>query len=615
MILCFVIIFFFAHTALFSLKLEHQASGLESVQYCYTSRDKISYADIRLQTAEGIDDIHASASNKYLYIRGTLPQAEGHRLVLRQLNATARISVSGNEIFDTISEKAMSGSSYITVELPDNASGETIELLLHSPLSDSFEIEIIPAGETIFSALNIPYSFFYIALLFVAVFVVSLILCLTHRGGCSPEAIFLLFASALVAFSVFLFEYWPMHNEPHFLFALKLFLSLLVPAVILIEIAVRHGEWNTGLEAMLAINVLYALCAVILWGNVFFFILLRAGVILQAINTIFAMRIILRRAKRDSKCFCSAVIVFWTFDILLWIAISSQKLTWQSIAFVAAALLCCLGYAADAVILRREKKARDEGSHASTEGARRVTERIGSDEYDPTPAHEWNREEAELKNVSLKISPDMKIPNNCLAALDAFNQRIFNKVYIRETHSLNVSEYSRIIGSYMGMSKSRADEISRAAALHDIGKICVPDDVLFKSGRLSEAEFEEIKRHIVYGYQLLNCDDEFFRMAALVAREHHEHVDGSGYMGLRGSEISLPAKIVAVSDVFDALVSERSYKESWSFEDAFAYISEHADDYFDKAVVEAFVGAKHKIYELYCGGFCSDLSNNTEERN
>lgn len=99
---------------------------------------------------------------------------------------------------------------------------------------------------------------------------------------------------------------------------------------------------------------------------------------------------------------------------------------------------------------------------------------------------------------------------------------------------------------------------------------------------------------------MLNIDgDPFFNMAALVARDHHEHIDGSGYLGLKGEEISVPARIVAVADVFDALVSPRSYKNSWSFEEACIYIAEHRWDYFDGDAVEAFVKAKADIYDIY----------------
>ena len=133
-------------------------------------------------------------------------------------------------------------------------------------------------------------------------------------------------------------------------------------------------------------------------------------------------------------------------------------------------------------------------------------------------------------------------------------------------------------------------------------------------GWITEEEFEEIKKHNIYGYQLLSSEeDEFFKMAALVARDHHEHMDGSGYLGLKGSDISIPAKIVAVADVFDALVSKRSYKEAWSFEGAVSYLSEHSGDFFDEDVVKSFIDAKDRIYELYLT-YHPDSETGAEER-
>lgn len=89
------------------------------------------------------------------------------------------------------------------------------------------------------------------------------------------------------------------------------------------------------------------------------------------------------------------------------------------------------------------------------------------------------------------------------------------------------------------------------------------------------------------------------KLAARIALEHHEHLDGSGYLGLRGEEISLEARIVAVADVFDALTSPREYKRAWSFEQACSYIEEHSGVYYDSEVVRAFLRAKPRLLELY----------------
>ena len=165
---------------------------------------------------------------------------------------------------------------------------------------------------------------------------------------------------------------------------------------------------------------------------------------------------------------------------------------------------------------------------------------------------------------------------------------------------LHVAAYSRVIAAHMGLESDKADEIAEAALLHDIGKLMVPSDLLSKTGNLTEAEFDEIRRHHLYGERILSgTGSSFFDLAATIAREHHEHVDGSGYLGYVDTEISLPAKIVAVADVFDALTSDRSYKKIWRFDEAFHYITERAGSYYDPEVVKAFVQAKNKLYELY----------------
>ncbi len=169
-----------------------------------------------------------------------------------------------------------------------------------------------------------------------------------------------------------------------------------------------------------------------------------------------------------------------------------------------------------------------------------------------------------------------------------------------DRHSANVSEYTRTICVSMGLDEQLSRDITRAAALHDIGKVYVPERILTKKAALTDDEYREVKKHVSHGYRLLYRDDDpFFKMAALVALEHHERMDGSGYMGLEADEISFPARIVAVADVFDALVTERSYKDSWGFEKAFDYICLHKRDLFDCDVVTAFAAAQNKIYRQY----------------
>jgi len=144
------------------------------------------------------------------------------------------------------------------------------------------------------------------------------------------------------------------------------------------------------------------------------------------------------------------------------------------------------------------------------------------------------------------------------------------------------------------LTDMEADDIIKSAKLHDLGKIAMPDHILLKNGRLTPEEFEVIKRHPGEGEQLLSAfikemDDSFLQMARDIAYYHHEKWDGSGYPhGLRGVEIPLAARVVAIADVYDALASVRPYKKSLSHEQSVAIILENKGTHFDPYLVTVF---------------------------
>jgi len=142
----------------------------------------------------------------------------------------------------------------------------------------------------------------------------------------------------------------------------------------------------------------------------------------------------------------------------------------------------------------------------------------------------------------------------------------------------------------MGLSAEQVDEVARAAELHDIGKIAIPDSILLKPGRLTEEEFEVVKTHAVLGARVLAGGvSELFSVAETIARHHHERWDGGGYpYGLAGEKIPVAARIVRVADVYDVLVHERPYRESLSTEAASEEIARGAGSEFDPAAVEVF---------------------------
>lgn len=162
----------------------------------------------------------------------------------------------------------------------------------------------------------------------------------------------------------------------------------------------------------------------------------------------------------------------------------------------------------------------------------------------------------------------------------------------RETgqHVKRVAAYTEILCHAMGLSDEETWKVSVASMMHDVGKIGVPQEILHKPARLTDNEFEEIKKHVDYGYKLLeNSPGEIMQIAACIAQQHHERFDGKGYQhNLQAEEINLYARCVAIADVFDALVSKRCYKESWSPAQARAEIVAQAGHQFDPKLTALF---------------------------
>ncbi|MGM9581524.1 MAG: HD-GYP domain-containing protein [Anaerovibrio sp.] len=155
-------------------------------------------------------------------------------------------------------------------------------------------------------------------------------------------------------------------------------------------------------------------------------------------------------------------------------------------------------------------------------------------------------------------------------------------------HSVRVAEYSRRIAEGMGMGAGMVEHVYQAALLHDVGKVGVPDAVLKKPGRLTPEEFEIIRSHTIKGWDILAAIKSVPYIAE-GALHHHERWDGSGYpLGLKGEEIPLPGRIIAVADVYDAMTSKRCYKEGMDGKLAAGEIQRGAGTQFDPAIVEVF---------------------------
>ena len=161
-----------------------------------------------------------------------------------------------------------------------------------------------------------------------------------------------------------------------------------------------------------------------------------------------------------------------------------------------------------------------------------------------------------------------------------------------------------LIAEQLGMFEDEVRVIEMAAPLHDIGKIAIPDAVLMKTGPLSEDETIVMRRHPRIGYELLSgSQNRFIQAGALIALRHHERYDGSGYPdGLRGEEIPLEARIVAVADVFDALISPRPYKKAWDVDAALGYLYAQRGRLFEPRCVGALIRSRERL-EGICNRF------------
>lgn len=167
-------------------------------------------------------------------------------------------------------------------------------------------------------------------------------------------------------------------------------------------------------------------------------------------------------------------------------------------------------------------------------------------------------------------------------------------------HILRMAHYSHLIAKGLGLPVDDQELLLEAAPMHDIGKVGIADNILLKPGRLDPDEFEIMKHHAIYGYELLKgSSSRVLQVGAEIARGHHEKYDGSGYPGgIRGTDIPLFSRIVAVADVFDALTSERPYKKAWTLEAAVDFLVNGSGSHFDPQCVQAFLDAWDDVIEI-----------------
>ena len=158
-------------------------------------------------------------------------------------------------------------------------------------------------------------------------------------------------------------------------------------------------------------------------------------------------------------------------------------------------------------------------------------------------------------------------------------------------HVKRVAEYSRLLGRLAGLSEEEVELLGIVAPMHDVGKIAIPDKILLKHGNLTPEERRIMNTHASIGGELFGKSERpFMKAARIVAMEHHENYNGSGYpIGKRGTDIHIFGRIVAIADVFDALSMDRIYKKRWPLEDVIAFMKEQRGKKFDPVLIDLFL--------------------------
>jgi len=191
---------------------------------------------------------------------------------------------------------------------------------------------------------------------------------------------------------------------------------------------------------------------------------------------------------------------------------------------------------------------------------------------------------------------------------DSYSEMIFRFALAAElkdestgTHLVKLADYCTEIAQELGLSKIDTNYLRYASPMHDIGKLIVPDAILKKEAGLTPEEREIIKKHSLLGADIFKGSrSPLLRAARMISLTHHERYDGTGYpQGLRGKEIPLFGRIVAVADVFDALTSKRPYKEAYGFDEAIEIIKSASGKQFDPDIVKAFLKRKNKIKRIW----------------
>jgi len=225
--------------------------------------------------------------------------------------------------------------------------------------------------------------------------------------------------------------------------------------------------------------------------------------------------------------------------------------------------------------------------------ARRLQGRTGELEELKSQVLEWNRRlEQNVSNRTKDLElVHRRLQETYLETVTSLVEALAAKDTYLFGHSHSVAIYAQAIGEELGFSKERVTRLAHGCELHDLGKIAVPDTILMKPGPLNKEEFEIVKQHPIWGARILE-PLTFMKDIAEMVRQEHERWDGTGYpQGLKGEKIRLEARIIAVADALDAMISDRPYRQNIGLEKAAVELRRCSGTQFDSVVVQACLRA------------------------
>ncbi len=209
--------------------------------------------------------------------------------------------------------------------------------------------------------------------------------------------------------------------------------------------------------------------------------------------------------------------------------------------------------------------------------------------FDTTEVGLRVRNHLETRRIHLRLDGQRRELEGChLQSLKRLHDEFRDET---DDHTERVGRTSALLARAAGVTDDLAELIEKAAPLHDLGKVGVPDSVLLKPGKLSAEEFELVRTHTTIGAQIIGeTTSEVLTVARVIAETHHERWNGLGYpYGLEGEAIPLPGRVVAVCDVFDALTHERPYKRAWTVDEAVQELVTESGRFFDPELVDLFI--------------------------